>query len=378
VTETENLETYRICIRCVLDTSVPDIEFDANGVCSYCHLYDRRVAAELRYDEAGRRRLRELVAEIQAAGSGKPYDSLLGVSGGADSTYVAYVAKKLGLRPLAIHVDNGWNSELAVQNIERTLRRLDIDLITNVLDWSEFRDLQKSFLRAGIANAEIPTDHSIVASLFQTARKMKIKHILTGSNLVTEAILPDSWMYDAYDLRLIKSVQRRFGTMSLKTFPKLSYARLGFMLGVQGYKFVNLLNFEPYVKSDVKELLARELEWRDYGGKHYESIYTKFFQGWILPTKFNIDKRRAHLSNLVMAGQITRNQALAELESPAYAPEDVEPDRAYTIKKLGLTDDQFDEIMSAAPHDALEYPNSAWMKQRFGALARIARRRAIR
>jgi N-acetyl sugar amidotransferase len=378
VTETRTSKSYRLCGRCVLDTSVPDIEFDDDGVCNYCHHYDRRVAAELRYDEAGQRRLRELVAEINAAGKGQPYDSLLGVSGGADSTYVAYLAKKLGLRPIALHVDNGWNSELAVQNIERTLRRLDIDLITNVLDWNEFRDLQKSFLRAGIANAEIPTDHSIVATLFQTARKMKIKHVLTGSNLVTEAILPDAWMYDAYDLRLIKSVHRRFGSVPLKNFPTLSYLRLGFMLGVQGYKFVNLLNFEPYVKSDVKELLTRELEWRDYGGKHYESIYTKFFQGWILPNKFNIDKRRAHLANLVLSGQLSRSDALAELGTPSYRPQDVEPDRAYTIKKLGLTAEEFDEIMKATPHDALEYPNSAWMKRRFGALARIARRRAIR
>ena len=172
-----------------------------------------------------------------------------------------------------------------------------------MLDWEEFRDLQKSFLRAGIANAEIPTDHSIVATLFRAARQEKIKYVVTGSNLVTEAVLPDSWMHDAYDLRLIKSVQRRFGSVRLRTFPTLSYVRLGLMLGVQGYKFVNLLNYEPYVKSDVKEVLAKELGWRDYGGKHYESVYTKFFQGWILPEKFGIDKRIAHYSNLILAGQ---------------------------------------------------------------------------
>ena len=243
----------RICTSCVLDTTVPDIAFDEDGVCNYCHRYHERIAIELRYDEAGQQRLAELIDEIKPAGKGKPYDSIVGISGGADSTYVAYIAKrKYGLRPLAIHVDNGWNSELAVQNIEQTLRRLEIDLHTNVLDWEEFRDLQRSFLESGIANAEIPTDHSILATLFQTARSMKIRHVLTGSNLVTEAVLPESWMYDAYDLRLIKAVQKRFGQVPLKTFPKLSYARLGWMLGVQGYKFVNVLDFKPYNKQDVK------------------------------------------------------------------------------------------------------------------------------
>ncbi len=371
--------SYRMCSYCVMDTTVPDIEFDDDGVCNYCHLYRRRTGAELRYDAAGQERLHELVARMKADGKGRPYDCILGVSGGADSTYAAYLAKaKHGLRPLAIHVDNGWNSELAVQNIEQTLRRLDIDLSTNVLDWEEFRDLQKSFLRAGIANAEIPTDHSIVATLFREARQHKIKYVVTGSNLVTEAVLPDSWMHDAYDLRLIKSVQRRFGSVKLRTFPTLSYTRLGLMLGVQGYKFVNLLNFEPYVKSDVKEVLAKELGWRDYGGKHYESVYTKFFQGWILPEKFGIDKRIAHYSNLILAGQMSRAEALESLQEPSYPPEDVKRDEEYVIKKLGFSEEEFATIMAASPRSATDYPNGAWVKRTFGFFARFARRRAIR
>lgn len=371
--------TERSCTSCVLDTTVPDITFDDDGVCNFCHRYRERIATELRYDEAGQRRLAELVEEIKAAGRDQPYDCIVGISGGVDSTYVAYVAKrKYGLRPLAIHVDNGWNSELAVQNIEQTLRRLDIDLHTNVLDWEEFRDLQRSFLASGIANAEIPTDHAIVATLFQTARSMKIKHVLTGSNLVTEAVLPESWMYDAYDLRLIKAVHKRFGTVPLATYPKLSYIRLGIMLGVQGYKFVNVLNFEPYHKAEVKALLTTELGWRDYGGKHYESVFTKFFQGVILPRKFGIDKRKAHLANLVLSGQITRDEAVAELATPPYPEEDLERDREYVIKKLGYTSAEFDAIMAAPPKRAQDYPNGEWMKRFFGTLAGFARRRALR
>ena len=236
-------------------------------------------------------------------GEGRPYDCILGLSGGVDTRTWRTSRRSRGSRH-CVHFDNGWNNEQAVHNIEQTLRRLDIDLSTNVLDWEEFRDLQKSFLRAGIANAEIPTYHSIVANLLVRPWQHKIKYVVTGSNLVTEAVLPDSWMHDAYDLRLIKSVQRRFGSVKLRTFPTED-TRLGLMLGVQGYKFVNLLNFEPYVKSDVKEVLAKELGWRDYGGKHYESVYTKFFQGWILPEKFGIDKRIADYSNLILAGQMS-------------------------------------------------------------------------
>jgi asparagine synthetase B (glutamine-hydrolysing) len=197
-----------------MDTTVPDIQFDENGVCNYCQRYEERVKAELNCDASGQLKLESLIADIKRRGVHSDYDCLIGVSGGVDSTYVAYlVRKRFGLRPLAVHLDNGWDSELAVNNIERTMKQLDIDLYTHVLDWEEFKDLQIAFLKASIANAEIPTDQAIMAVMFHTAALKGIHYIITGYNIVSEAILPESWMYDSKDVRLIKAVQRKFGTM---------------------------------------------------------------------------------------------------------------------------------------------------------------------
>ena len=369
----------QVCTRCVLDTTVPDITFDARGVCHFCREYDGRAARDVHTGDEGRRLLDAIVADVRKRGEGKDYDCVIGVSGGVDSTYVACIVKKqLGLRPLAVHVDNGWNSELAVKNIEEVLRRLDIDLSTNVLDWEEFRDLQRSFLEAGIANAEIPSDHAIQATLFRSAREHGIRYIFTGSNVVTEAILPSSWMYDAHDLRLIKAVQKRFGRVPLRSFPTISYASLAIDLLVRGLKFVPVLNFVTFNKAEAKQLLIDELGWRDYGGKHYESTYTKFFQGYILPTKFDIDKRKAHLSTLIASGQITREVALAELAVPPYAPDEVERDLEYVIKKLGYSREEFDRMMAKAPKRAQDYPNSEALKNRLGALVSLARKRSMK
>ena len=367
----------RICSRCVLDTSVPDITFDDEGVCQFCHQYDERIQNEHWSQNTGAQSLAQIAEEIRKAGRHRKYDCIMGVSGGADSTYVAYLAvKKFGLRPLAIHVDNGWNTDLAVQNIEHTMSVLGIDLHTIVLNWKEFRDLQRSFLFAGIANVEIPTDHSIVASLFGEANKRQLKYILTGSNLVTEAVLPDSWMHDAYDLRLIRSVHKNYGKVKLKTFPTLSYRRLFFLLTFLNYKFINVLNYEPYIKDQVKELLEREIGWRDYGGKHNESTFTKFFQGYILPRKFGIDKRKAHLSNLVLAGQMNRDQALAVLKTPYLPSSELENEKTYVIKKLGFSEKEFDLIMVGHIRSARSFPHGASMKERLSFLGKYAKKRA--
>ena len=368
----------RTCTYCVLDTSVPDIEFDAVGRCQFCRAYDERVKTDLHLDERGQALLATLVEDIKRQGRASDYDCIIGVSGGVDSTYVAYVVKQFGLRPLAVHVDNGWNSELAVQNIEQTLRRLDIDLTTNVLDWNEFRDLQRSFLAAGIANAEIPSDHAIQATLFKAATEHKCRYIITGSNLVTEAILPSSWMYDAHDLRLLKGIQNRFGTLPLKSFPMISYPRLAWFLLVRRIKFVPILNFVPYDKAAAKQLLIDELAWRDYGGKHYESTYTKFFQGYILPTKFGIDKRKAHLSTLIASGQISRDDALVELGTPPYPPDDLDRDQEYVLKKLGYSESEFEAMMVSPPHRAQDYPNLDRLRSLLGFVARRARKRAMK
>jgi N-acetyl sugar amidotransferase len=343
-----------VCARCVMDTSDPEISFDAHGVCNHCRSYSELADRELRRDPG---ELEGLVREIRQAGTGKEYDCVIGVSGGVDSTYVAYEVKRLGLRPLAVHLDNGWDSELAIHNIEQALSTLGIDLVTRVLEWDEFRGLQVAFLRASVPDAEIPTDHAIMATLYQEASRRGIRYVLSGDNFATEAILPRRWTYGVHDWRYIKQIHRRFAGKSLSSFPHVSRLRLDYLSRVRRIRVVGLLDYFPYVKSDAMELLQRELGWRPYGGKHYESIYTRFFQGYILPTKFGIDKRKAHLSTLICAGQMTREEALRSLEENEYLAGRAAEDRVYAVKKLGLTDAEFDEIMCAPAKTYEDYPN---------------------
>lgn len=348
-------DARRTCTRCVMDTSDAEISFDEHGVCNHCRRYDALAAEEL---DRGPAELDGLVREIKRAGARKDYDCVIGVSGGVDSTYVAYEVKRLGLRPLAVHLDNGWDSELAIHNIEQALRTLKIDLVTRVLDWDEFRRLQVSFLRASVPDAEIPTDHAIMATLNEEAARRRIRYVISGVNVATEAILPSRWTYGVHDWRYIRNIHRQFDGSSLSTFPHASRMRLSYFSRIRRIHFVALLDYLHYVKSDAMELLERELGWRPYGGKHYESIYTRFFQGYILPTKFGIDKRKAHLSTLICARQLTREDALRELDENEYLSSgQAAEDRTYVVKKLGLTDAQFDEIIGAPARSFVDYPN---------------------
>ena len=347
---------YRMCTRCLMDTSDPEIRFDEQGVCNHCHDYDRLVQQRVLTGEAGRRYLEKLVEQIKREGRGKPYDCVMGVSGGVDSTYVAYVAKtELGLRPLAIHMDNGWDSELAVKNIEETLKRLGIDLYTKVLDWEEFKDLQLAFLKASTPDSEIPSDHAIWAVIGDMAEKLKVRYILSGFNVRTESHLPRAWSQGHFDWKYIQSVHRQFGKGRLKTFPHQDlftyYRRL------LSLRRVDILNYLDYNKQEAMKLLERELGWKYYGGKHHESIYTRFYQGYILPTKFGYDKRRSHLSSQICSGEITREAALVELQKPTYAPSMQEEDREYVAKKLGVSDGEFDAIMRLPRKSFSDYPS---------------------
>ncbi|MBV6391461.1 MAG: hypothetical protein KPEEDBHJ_00669 [Anaerolineales bacterium] len=346
---------YRMCARCVMDTSDPEITFDENGVCNHCHTYDRLVREHIVEGEAGRQRLEKLIQEIKRAGQGKQYNCLIGVSGGVDSTYVAYLVKKLGLRPLAIHLDNGWDSELAVKNIEETLKRLEIDLHTEVLDWEEFRDLQAAFLKASTPDSEIPTDHAIVAVLGNMAAKLGIKYILIGNNVRTETHLPSAWSEGHFDWKYIREVHRRFGARPLKNFPHFGF--FTYYMRMIAQKRIAILDYVNYSKKEALRVLQEELGWKYYGGKHYESIYTRFYQGYILPVKFGYDKRRCHLSSLICSGEIAREQALEELKTPAYSPSMQEEDREYVAKKLGFSDEEFTAIMNAPKKSYWDYPS---------------------
>jgi N-acetyl sugar amidotransferase len=345
----------RVCTRCVMDTSDPNISFDKEGICNHCYQYDVDISQNVVSGEEGNEIVAEQVALIRHDGRGKKYDCIIGVSGGVDSTYVAYKVKELGLRPLAVHFDNGWNSELAVGNIERILTKLDIDLDTYVVDWKEFRDIQLAFLKSSTPDSEIPTDHAIVSLMNQAAKKMGIRHVIPGTNVRTETHLPAAWSRGHGDWEYIRSVHKLFGTKKIKTYPH------SHLINSIRYKktldWFPILDYIDFVKGDAKKLLENEFDWRDYGGKHYESVYTRFYQGYILPKKFGFDKRRSHLSSLICSDEIERKSALEELTKPPYPIPDQQNDREYVAKKLGLTVEEFDQIMQLPLKTFGDYPS---------------------
>ena len=342
-----------------MDTTDPGILFDPDGNCNRCTTFIESTLPKLRSDTANDSKLNSLIAEIKTSGKGKRYDCILGVSGGVDSTYVAYVARKHGLRPLAVHLDNGWNSELAVVNVENTLTKLQIDLETIVLDWEEFAQLQRAFLLASVSDGEVPTDHAIGAALYKVARKHRIKYILSGSNLHTEAIL-GNWTHGIWDWRYIASIHKRYGNSRLKNFPHYNIWDYFRFTSIDRIKTARILNYMPYEKPVVIDLLKRELNWRPYGGKHHESLYTRFFQGYLLPKKFGIDKRTAHLSNLICTGQISRDAALAELSTPPYDDTLAQKDIQYVLKRLRISSKEFSDIMNTPVRWYDEFPNSLY------------------
>jgi N-acetyl sugar amidotransferase len=338
------------CNRCVLTTNDdPGIFFNLDGICNYCCSYDAEIKKLGSWSDRETNLLKK-VSEIQKAGRSKKYDCILGLSGGVDSSYLALWAKDSGLRPLVIHFDNGWNSELAVDNIHNICSKLDFDLNTYVINWEEFKRLQLAYLKAGVIDIEVLTDHAIMATIAHYAKQYGIRYTLNGFNLATEAIMPKGWVYDKTDWENIKSIYREYGAEDkLKAFPHISFARK--LLNHWFFKLESfqVLNFLRYNKFEAKKIISEKLSWRDYGGKHYESIFTKFYQAYILPVKFKVDKRRAHLSNLICSGQLSREAALKELEIPLYDSRTLSEEKTYVLKKLGMTEAEFDQVMADPP-----------------------------
>jgi N-acetyl sugar amidotransferase len=356
-----------------MDTTDPDITFDEDGASNHWHEYQAFVAERvLSPDDAGKE-LDRLVTLMKRAGRHKSYDCVLGLSGGTDSSYLAYLAQTLGLRPLVVHFDNGWNSEAAVSNIERLVTGLGFDLHTFVMDWPEFRDLQRAYFKASVLDLEVPTDHMIFGALYQLAARNGLRYILSGSNVVTEAILPRAWYYPKSDLANLRDIHRRFGERPLRRLPALGLAQMAYYSGVRGICDLALLDLVPYRKSEAKKLLARRFGWRDYGGKHYESTFTRFYQGFILPRKFGIDKRKAHLSNLICSGQMTRDEALVELALPTYDPRQQLEDKQYVAKKLGFRGDEFENILQSPNRSHREFATDAAWRGRYFRFMRAAR-----
>jgi N-acetyl sugar amidotransferase len=348
----------RVCTRCVMSTTDPEITFDAEGRCNHCTDYLDRLANLTYKPGTSERELAAIVERIKAAGRGKEYDCVVGISGGIDSSYATYVVKSHGLRPLAVHMDNGWNSDTAAKNIKNVARTLGIDYQSAVLDWEEFRDLQLAFLRASVPEIETPTDIAIPAALHRVAAENGVRFIIMGGNYATEGILPRAWHYNAKDVRFLRAVHRRFGSGKLRTFPTFGFVKETYYKVFKRVRLVYVLNLVPYSKTEAMKKLQGELGWEYYGGKHYESKITGFVQSYILPDKFNIDYRRATLSSQICAGEITREEALEILKRPPFDVARVPHEKAYVAKKFGISVEEMDAILAAPPRTHRDYPNN--------------------
>lgn len=348
---------YQVCNRCVMDTTDPIITFDQEGNCNHCTEFINKRSKHKYQGAETDAQFKQLIQKIKEEGKGKPYDCVVGLSGGIDSSYVAYICKQNGLRVLAVHLDNGWNSEEAVQNIKNIARKLEIDYESYVLDWEEFKDIQLAFLKASVPEAETPTDIAIPAAMHKIAAKYGVKNIISGGNFATEGILPKHWHYNAKDTKYFSFIHKKFGLKKRKTFPFFGFEQEMYYKLVKGIKIIYLLNYVPYAKNEAMELLKKELEWKYYGGKHYESKYTGFIQSYYLFHKFQIDYRRATFASLICTGEVTREQALEELKKLPYTDEKVKEEKAYIAKKLGVSLDEFEQILNLPPKWYSDYPN---------------------
>lgn len=343
---------YQICTNCVMDTSDSKITFDAEGVCDHCTGFYKRIQPSWRTDAEAQDELRGVVAKMKEAAAGQDYDCIVGMSGGVDSSYLIHLAvKELGLRPLVFHVDAGWNSQTAVNNIERIVDKLGLDLFTEVIDWDEMRDLQLAFFKASVPHVDTPQDHAFFATMYNYAVQNGVKYILTGANYSTECVKnPLEWHYHASDLVQMHDIHRKFGTRPLKSFPQSNILKHKIYYNyIKGLKVVKPLNYFPYIKEEAKALLEREYGWQPYPQKHFESRFTKFYEAYWAPTKFGHDKRRVQFSSLILTGQMSRDAALQELQKPPYDEEAIEGEIDFVARKLGITADEL-KALHALPN----------------------------
>lgn len=340
---------YQVCSRCVMDTSADAISFGADGVCNYCTEFLAASGHILNKSDIERRReLDSLVASIKAQGKGKTYDCIIGVSGGVDSSWALVKAVELGLRPLAVHMDNGWNSELAQNNIANLVRGLEVDLYTHVIDWDEYRKLMQAFFDADVIDVELLYDNAMLAVNYQQASRHGINHILAGTNQATEGMrMPSSWNWFKYDKKNIKRIASQFGGVSLNTFPAIGTIDFITYEFVKRIRWISFLDYFSYNKTESMAFLQQNYGYKPYPYKHYESIFTRFYQGYILPRKFGVDKRRLHFGTMIASQQMERGAALADLAKIPYPSEqDLLADKQYFLKKLGWSEQQLDEYIS--------------------------------
>ena len=352
-------QTLQVCKTCVMDTSDPCITFDEKGVCSHCLKFHSSTSKNWFPNELGKKKLAQMIELIKERGKGAEHDCILGLSGGIDSSYLALKLKDWGLRPLVVHVDAGWNSELAVGNIEKIVRHCHYDLHTHVVDWGDMRDLQLSYLRAGISNQDVPQDHIFFASLYHFAIKNNIKYILSGGNIATEGIMAEGWHEgSAMDSINLKAIHQKYGVGKLKSYSTISfweyYIYYPFFKRMRTFR---PLNFMPYDKKMAVNELQQTIGWRDYGRKHGESLFTKVFQNDYLIRRYGFDKRKPHLSSLIVSGQLSRDAALAELLRPIYDPSEREIDVDYFCKKLRISREDYEKFVNAEKGSSYDFNN---------------------
>lgn len=351
---------YQICKSCVMDTSDPKITFDENGFCDHCNSYKKDVEPFWFPDDQGKAIFSKQVEEIKNKTKGKEFDSIMGLSGGLDSSYLLHMAvKEFGLRPLVFHVDGGWNTDLAVSNIEKMVKKLNLELYVEVINWEEMKDFQLAWFKSGTPHLDIAQDHAYFATMFHFARKYKINTILNGGNISTECVRnPLDWIYYGTDMTLIKDIRKKFSTNKMETYPwsSIFYHKIY----LKYFKKINVLrplNLMPYNKKLAIKILSKEYDWTPYPQKHFESRFTKFYEGYWLPTRFGYDTRRVQFSSLILTGQMTRDEALNELDKPPYNKETIKDDIKFIANKLDISVDELMKYHSMEKKWWFDYKN---------------------
>ncbi len=378
----DNIREYQVCANCVMDTTDSQIKFDEQGVCDHCQNYYNNILPNWHPDDQGKQELQTILDRIKSDGKGKPYDCIIGLSGGVDSSYVTYQAKaQWGLRPLIFCVDTGWNLNVANENIARIVKGLGLDMYTEVVDWEEMKDLQLAYFKAQVPYQDTPQDHAIFAALYNYASKNGFKYVLTGANFSTECVRePNEWVH-VNDLAQIRDIHRKFGTRPLETFPLCSMFKYRlYYRYIKGMNIVQPLNYVPYNKENAIRELNERFGWERYKNKHFENTFTRFYEGYWLPKKFGFDKRRAHFSSLILTGQLKREDALEILKQPPYPEKDAMEDLEFVANKLDMNKEEFIALMHGENKTYRDYDSSLPLIKSAIALAQLvgAERRNFR
>ena len=350
---------YQVCTRCVMDTSDPDIVFDENGICNHCTSFIERLQSRGYIKGESEAQWQQYVDVIKEQEKGKTYDCIVGISGGVDSCYVAYLCKHYGLRALLVHMDNGWDTEIAVNNIKSVAKALDFDYISYVLDWEEFKNVQLAYLKSSSVDLEMTTDVAILASIYETAAKYNIRYIISGGNLSSEGILPLQWGYHRYkDMKMYNYIVKKYSSTRIKKVPTIGLLKESYYRFFKKMKTLYILNYIDYDKDAAKKHLMDHLNWKDYGGKHHESKITAFWQGYVMNAKYNMDYRRSTYASQICLGQISREEALEKLKEKPFDDAKVQDDKKYIAKKYGISPEELESYLKLPPKTYVDFPNN--------------------